>query len=72
VQGGKAFWERLPNLSVILGEIISRVHGNFEQKNWVLESCLIIINYIMYHIYTFLVFENSYKDRDTAEWLKTL
>jgi hypothetical protein len=30
---------------MIFGEILSRAHGNFEQKNGVLEFGIIIVNY---------------------------
>jgi hypothetical protein len=41
----------VPKLSIIFGEILSRAHGNFEQQNGVLESCIVIINhYIVIHI----------------------
>jgi len=39
------FCGRVPKLSINLGEILSPVHGNFEEQNKVLESSMVIINY---------------------------
>jgi hypothetical protein len=41
-----------PKLSIIFGEIILGVHGNYEQQNGVSESSIIIVNdyYIIYCI----------------------
>ena len=38
-------YEGLSQLSINLEEIFSRVHGNCEESNKVLESSIIIINY---------------------------
>jgi hypothetical protein len=35
------------------GEILSRAHGNFEQQNWALESCIVIIN--CYNMYLYII-----------------
>jgi hypothetical protein len=40
----RAFPNRLPKLSIIFAEILSRAHGAFEHQNGVLESSKIAIN----------------------------
>jgi hypothetical protein len=49
IRAGEPFTERVPKFLVIFGERLSRAHGNFEQQNMVLESCIIIIT-ILYMI----------------------
>ena len=44
-EGGKAFSGRLPKLSINFEVFFSRVCGNLEEENKVLEPSVIIINY---------------------------
>jgi hypothetical protein len=44
IRAGKPFGERGPKLLLILREIHSRAHRNFQQQNGGLESFIIIIN----------------------------
>ena len=42
---GRAFWVRVPKLSITFEEILSRAHRNFEVQNKVLDPSIVIINY---------------------------
>ena len=44
-RAGDPFWGRVPKLSLIFEEIVSRAHTNVEEQNEVSESSIIIINY---------------------------
>jgi hypothetical protein len=52
-------WQRASTLRIIIGEILSRVRGNFEQQNGVSESYVIIIIIIIiirrYYYYILLL-----------------
>jgi hypothetical protein len=67
VRAGESFWERLPKLQISFGEILSRIHGNFEQQNGVLESFIMIIHYyhsLIIYFYCYCKFICREKERN--------
>ena len=46
----------MPKLSIDFEEILSRVHGNSEEQNKVLESPTIIINYYTVNAYIIILY----------------
>jgi hypothetical protein len=56
-QGWRTFFIEGAHIVEIFGEVLSRAHGNFEQQNGVLESCIIVINcYIIGYIIFMLIY----------------
>jgi hypothetical protein len=54
----------MPILSIILGQILPRAHGNFEQQYGVLESFIIINNYYNIIIIYYCYFKNYYMEKE--------
>jgi hypothetical protein len=54
-------------MSINFGEFLSSAHGNFEQQNGVLESCTIIINYIIIIIIIIVKVLQRYRDNTIFE-----
>jgi len=57
VQGRRTFSGRVSKFPIHFQEIISRTHGDFEQKNKVLESSKIIIKYCIIIIIIIIIKE---------------
>ena len=64
----------MPRLSINIEEILSRAHGNFEEKNKVIESSVIITNYRIivntYYNYIINAQYNYYRGTAVAQWLR--
>ena len=63
----------MPKFSIHFAEILSRVHGNFEERNKVLEPSIIIINYCIiinaqynYYISNKGLFDKCGKEQNVA------
>jgi hypothetical protein len=44
IRASEPFLERVPKSLITFGEILPCAYGNMEQKGWVLEFCIIVIN----------------------------
>jgi hypothetical protein len=47
VRTGEPFWDRVPKLYTDFEDILSRAHGNFQQRNKIFRASIIVINYFI-------------------------